>query len=315
MITVRRQIKLLRSWQEEGYKDLETRVLKARRDVRRIIQDEISDRPNLALLKSQKAVYRQLSDRWESLSADIDRWALDLTGQVARRFREFAVDNIISRGGGPVKSRITKYSPEYAQRIFELIAPQNGERIAGVFTDKMDQLTLGALRQSVVSTFRQGAIEGWTSNRIHKEIQDAWGEIARDLSSEKFVDVAGRRWQNSNYLRMLTRTTTARVARESYNQTLAENGDDMIRVRAVGDNCPTCQAWDGLILSITGGNPEYPSYQQAINAGMWHPNCDCLQERIDETLDREDADEQAARKNVDWNELEQVQVYSKAVSA
>lgn len=312
MITARRQVQLLRRWQDEAYRDLEKRVLNTRREVRRTLQDQISDRPNLANIRSQKAVYRELSSKWADLSKDIDRWAMDVTGLISRRFHDFAVDNIMA-GGGPVKSRITKYSPEYAQRIFDLIAPQNGERLAGIFTDKMDQSVLNGLRQSVVNTYRQGSIEGWTSNRIQREIQDSWGRIARDMGSRKFIDVSGRSWDNSNYLRMLTRTTTARVARESYNQTLVDNGDDLIRVEAVGDNCPICETWDGIVLSISGANPNYPSYQEAIDAGWGHPNCDCLESRVDETLDKQESDKQADVPNVDWDDLDAVKRYKKEI--
>jgi hypothetical protein len=93
---------------------------------------------------------------------------------------------------------------------------------------------------------------------------------------------------------MLVRTTTARVARDSYMDTLVSNGDDLAVIQnADGTACDICQAWDGVIMSISGANTDYPSYNQALNAGWGHPNCRCTAERIDETIDKTQIEKQA----------------------
>jgi hypothetical protein len=121
----------------------------------------------------------------------------------------------------------------------------------------------------------------------------AWTEAAGNDSAFRFVDSRGQSWENARYLQMLTRTTQARVHRESFNDVLTANGDDLARIVPQGDNCPTCQAWAGLIISVSGTNEKYPSYDDALESGLFHPNCDCGMERVDETLDAEDTERQA----------------------
>jgi len=36
---------------------------------------------------------------------------------------------------------------------------------------------------------------------------------------------------------------------------------------ADGDACDICTAWDEVIVSITGADERYPSYNEALNAG------------------------------------------------
>lgn len=305
-----KQIQLLRRWQAEAREDLESRVKRTARKMRHAVQDAVAEEKNLNAHKTRTGLYSRITDLWDDLARDIDSWAFDITYKVSKKFREEARDAAIAQADRrAVKTGITKFSRKHAEDIYELIHPGNKQHLAGVFTNKMANTHLQALRNSVVAVNRQAAIEGWTHARIHKELQNAWGELANDFGVEKFVDVAGRRWSNARYLDMLIRTTTARVARESYNQQLAEMGDDLIRARSVGDSCPVCKAWDGVIMSISGADKRFPSYQQAINAGYLHPSCDCLTERVDETLHAKDRDQQAGVKNVDWNDHYSVAKY------
>jgi hypothetical protein len=46
-----------------------------------------------------------------------------------------------------------------------------------------------------------------------------------------------------------------------------------------------CRAWSGVIYSITGNTKGYPSYADAVGAGVWHPNCVCVPRYVDELID------------------------------
>ena len=75
---------------------------------------------------------------------------------------------------------------------------------------------------------------------------------------------------------------------------LVKNGDDLVRVSIVdGETCDVCAEWDGRILSISGTDTRFPSYEDAAEAGMFHPNCRCRLERVDPEWDAEDIEEQA----------------------
>jgi|GEM_PF-5945334 len=89
--------------------------------------------------------------------------------------------------------------------------------------------------------------------------------------------------------------------RHGKSDTLTKNGDDLAIVQnADGEACEICQAWDGVIISITGEDANYPSYQQSLNAGCFHPNCRCMAERVDETIDKEDIKRQADTDTPDF---------------
>jgi len=149
-----------------------------------------------------------------------------------------------------------------------------------------------------------------THREINKALQSRWNELAGSIASDRFVDRAGRTWDNARYMQMLVRTTTSRVARESYIDTVVEHGDDLMRIVNVGESCPVCEAWDDIIISVSGTNPDYPSYQDALDADWGHPNCDCMLERVDELLDKKDIARQADVDNPkDWSNVEAVAEY------
>jgi hypothetical protein len=316
MATPRGLIRQLRRVQADAYQDLQQQVWRSQRDVRRVIQDAAMDTPNLVNLRAQRHIFREIGKQWDGLADDLEGFFRDLTLRISPTFQEAAIERMM-RPGRPVASTITRYSRERAERVFEMIHPANGDRIAGIFTDKMTEANLNALRNAVIESQRAGSVEGWPTRRVHKEIQERWSTLARGMvprvETQGFTDISGRNWDNARYLNMLTRTTTARIARESYMQTLLDAGDDLMRIEAVGDTCPVCMAWDGLIVSMSGTNPDFPSYQDAIQAGWGHPNCDCLLTSVDETLDKQEVETQEEVENVDWAQRDQVAKYREKV--
>lgn len=311
-----KQIARLRKYQVSGLRDLKAALKKTKKKVQGdILEGAASGAIHTA--RGQNGVYRSIAGRYSQLSVDMGEWAKTMTGEVTRDWKAYAIGEIMEQSGsGSVKSRITKFSPQYAERIFQLIAPEGGKRFAGIFTDKMAQEDLQSLREATSEAYRLGSLEGWTSNRIQKEIQERWQKLAVNIGTRGFVDNANRRWDNSAYLRMLTRTTTARVARESYLTTLTDNGDDLIRVSSVGDSCPYCVAWDGVILSISGKDNRFPSYQQAVNSKghLYGPNCDCLQVRVDQDLNGDEIKAQRVTKQADWDSTESIHAFKDEAS-
>lgn len=213
-------------------------------------------------------------------------------------------------GGEPVGGKLLQYDPKRTAKYLALITPENGRGLAAVFTDKMSEKGIKDLRRITVDVFRRADLEALTANERIKELQSAWAEAAGDLNGFRFTDSAGKDWENARYLQMLVRTTQARVHRESFADTMVENGDDLVVIEPQGDNCPTCQAWAGLIVSISGTSEKYPSYEAALDAGLFHPNCDCQMSRVDETADAQAIQDQAEAKTPgDVSDLDAMQAY------
>ncbi len=216
--------------------------------------------------------------------------------------------------GESVRRQVLRYDPNRTAKYLSLITPENGRGLAAVFTDKMSERAIKDLRRITIETFRQADLNAWTANERQKELQKAWDAAAGDLNAFRFVDVSGKEWDNARYLQMLVRTTQARVHREAYADTLVENGDDLAVVTPAGDNCPTCQAWAGIIVSVSGTNEKYPSYESAVDSGLFHPNCDCTLERVDETLDADNIAKQADAKTPgDLEDLDAMRAYREEI--
>lgn len=88
-----------------------------------------------------------------------------------------------------------------------------------------------------------------------------------------FVDRAGRAWNLASYSEMAVRTTTARSALNGHIDRMVENKRDLVITSSHANSCPLCRPWEGRILSISGGHPDYSSLDDAYASGMFHPSC------------------------------------------
>jgi len=102
--------------------------------------------------------------------------------------------------------------------------------------------------------------------------QRALNEFA-DKGITGFKDKAGRTWSLHSYTEMATRSTTGQAAIEGAIQRLQDNDYDLVIVSFHADSCPLCGPWEGQILSISGKSDQYPSLDEAIADGLFHPNC------------------------------------------
>lgn len=308
-----KHIRKLTARQTLDMRELRARVKKARQRVSGIIAARANRKNIASSMREREKLYTDIQDVYAELAGQLDEWGENMIKKTADDWSKAAADDITDQSGN--KNQVIKFDPQHVKNYMAMIRPDNSQSLAAVFTDQMRKQDIQNLRQTFVETFRQSSLEGWTHNELHARLQSKWDALAGDIAGDRFKDSAGRPWDNARYLQMLVRTTTARVARESYMDTLIQHGDDLVRIDNAGESCPICRAWSGLILSISGLNKNYPSYQDALNAGMFHPNCNCLTIRVDETLDADDIEKQAAVKNADWDDHEKVQQYHNAVEA
>lgn len=64
-------------------------------------------------------------------------------------------------------------------------------------------------------------------------------------------------------------------------KTTEMNGKYM-KIVTVGDQkvCPKCAEWQGKIISVDGSDKKYPSMDDFIKSGGYHPNCRCSAQEI-----------------------------------
>jgi hypothetical protein len=82
----------------------------------------------------------------------------------------------------------------------------------------------------------------------------------------------GRKVSIEAYSEMVGRTMSGHAAVQGSLNRYAEHGYELVRVSAHFRACPLCVPWEGKVLSLEG-SVSYPSLDEAINAGLFHPNC------------------------------------------
>lgn len=107
-------------------------------------------------------------------------------------------------------------------------------------------------------------------------VQDAVKRELEDFSKHgiaSFTDAAGRHWDMETYAEMATLTAIERATIEGYTDAMAEFGFDLAEISSHFGACPICEAWEGVIVSVSGETYGYPSLDDAYNAGVFHPRC------------------------------------------
>lgn len=188
------------------------------------------------------------------------------------------------------------YSKERADEICALVTEGQGGNLAAVFTENMAENVVDALRSATVSAMRENAVAGGTMKDLARTLEEKWLGAAKDGETFRFVDAGGHVWDTRTYVAMNVRTNAMRVYNDSLADTIGRaTGSDLVRVSRGGDpHCRLCFPWEGRILSLTGRTKGFPTYEQAREAGCFHPNCVHTLEAVDELLD---ADEIALQRD------------------
>ena len=187
-----------------------------------------------------------------------------------------------------------KYSAARANAIIELVTPAQGENLAAVFTQNMAANSIRALQEATVAVMREQAVAGGTMKEMKKALGERWQKAIS--APPVFTDAGGHTWDTGAYLQMNIRTNTMRV----YNDCLVDDvarttGSDLVRVSTGGDPmCRLCAPWEGVILSVSGKTKGFPTYEQARQAGCFHPNCVHTIETVDDVWDGDEIELQKA---------------------
>lgn len=151
----------------------------------------------------------------------------------------------------------------------ELLRKDAWNHIAGM-TKNMVKSDVAWLRQMAGDVFRLAGTSGMTAQETRQMLL---GKILMRPEKFQFTDAGGRMWDNKTYCEMLTRTVLLNAGRQTYFDTCAENGEDVVRVTVSGSPCPACAVWENRLLSISGASKGLPTVEQATAAGLCHPNC------------------------------------------
>lgn len=103
-------------------------------------------------------------------------------------------------------------------------------------------------------------------------VGDALQQFA-DRGITGFIDRGGHHWTLENYAEMAVLTAIERSTISGYVDTMQSYGYDLAVIDGHIGSCPICEAWEGVIISVSGEDPHYPSLNEAEGAGCFHPRC------------------------------------------
>lgn len=165
------------------------------------------------------------------------------------------------------------------KRLFENLRDDGFEHIAGA-ARAMEIDIVSHLRRTSARVMREAALTGETrhniSRRLAFENQYGKGSIFQKTGGKRqfaLIDKSGRKWDTDSYFDMLGRTLLHNNARETYLAACAQEGSDIVTVSVSGKPCEHCAKYENVLLSISGKTPGLPTVQQAMDAGLFHPNC------------------------------------------
>ena len=233
-------------------------------------------------------LYRDIAGLYQEMGGNIDEWNRKMTTATAKEWHKFGISDL------PVSERnvtFETFSRKHLDDYLAFVHPDN-PNLAFTATTGLATQDERFIRGAVTDVFRKANIVGTSIRDQQKEL------LARVTAARpdwKFIDSAGRAWKPQNYFNMLARTTVARVARESYNDTVIEQGHDLARIAGGPPTAPPpdpCWRWYGKIVSLTGETPGYPTLAEAEGDGLFHPNCIhytavILPEELEEEQERE----------------------------
>jgi len=253
------------------------------------ISGKVQRQMELEYLRAFNAIYRKINEAKKDVSygtfakqtqlmkqigAELDSLKKRSGSYLRRAIKEItkygtrvAINDLEVLGSGATQAGTwhREYNLKYAEQVFK----DNFAHIAAQ-TDKMKRDSKTQLRMDSAKIFRRAAVTGMTRKQAYAALKS---EIALNDPSFTFVDRRGRRWKTETYFDMLTKTVMANTLRETYAQTLINEGHDLVRVTFAGAK-DACRHWEGRVLSLTGATPGYLTLEDARASGeLFHPRC------------------------------------------
>lgn len=208
----------------------------------------------------------------------VNREMREYMDNVSKRRREAQETGLQAAYGGSRDAFLTD-----ARRFTEAVGIQsltpNTQKVALIMSE-LDQAMNAADRQilrSVNDAYtnivgRSSALVA-TGTVTYREAVKQELERFADRGITSFVDRAGRTWDMETYSEMATLTAIERATREGYTDTMQAYGFDLAIISDHYGACPICEAWQGVVISVSGRTPGYHTLADAEGAGVFHPRC------------------------------------------
>lgn len=119
-----------------------------------------------------------------------------------------------------------------------------------------------------------GQAYGVQANELKKQLTKKG--LSKRIVKDGFVgivDKRGRRWDIGTYSDMVIRTKTNQAYMQGITYQAEEAGLDLAVISSHGAE-DACSNWEGVVISLTGKTPGYPTLDDAkASKEIFHPNC------------------------------------------
>lgn len=282
----------------KGQDQIDDLIKRYKQTISGIVLEQSSRRNFSTAASTRNALYKMLAKEYRKFGSDIDQWTVNNINKTASDFWRFAKVDM------PVKGTFGAFSSKHIMDIVGEINPTSVNNLVAVNAQAsiMFQSHVRRLRAAVSTTLAEGAIEGLTRTQMASRMKE---KVLSEGKTFEFVDRGGRKWNSDTYFSMLSQTIHSQAARKTYALAGSEAGIDLYVIAGgiTGSskkypNDP-CDDWAGKAFSLTGNTPGYPTYQEVLDAGVFHPNCRhfmraALKSEIDEELENRNKQRTAA---------------------
>lgn len=145
-------------------------------------------------------------------------------------------------------------------------------------TNNTEENVKRLVRTSVATAMRSTGGRIIKKSNMEKRIQE---ELNKKMLEEKLseaevglIDKGNNRWKMRTYVKMATKTKMNNSYMDGIRDEALEDGHDLGIISTKPGTSDACLDFEGMIISLNGLTPGYPSYQTLRQSKLvFHPNC------------------------------------------
>lgn len=203
------------------------------------------------------------------LKVDVDDF---IEREVETMYKGGALDAIKDiRAQGADFQEFSAFNRIHRQAVSALASDTQEAFLVGITGVSKDaKVTLGkAVRDQITLRLLEGKVTGSVLRQVKQNIVSD----LREKGLTALIDKGGKKWTLDRYSQMIIRTKLTEARNRGLINQLAGMGYDTVIVSSTGTTHHECAVWEGRVLSMTGRTKGYPTVDEAMIAGLFHPNC------------------------------------------
>ena len=213
-------------------------------------------------------VMARINKELEVLGIDVDKWVQQQIPQYYLSGANDALQDLREMGVDVSKLGMASINKEAISVLTDDVSMSFADGITSISRNARRVID-DALRQQINSILAMGKLEGETRVAIAASVK----ELLTKEGLGVLTDRGGKTWSFDTYANMLVRTKAVEARNQGLANMMLQNGYDLVQVSNHNSDHPACADWEGEVLSLTGNTPDYATLQEAIDAGLFHPNC------------------------------------------